>query len=97
MVVAPHPDDEAIAVGGSRALHRLAGSTVHIVFVTSDRPRKDGMVVRHGEADQASKVLGYAYEFLGVPDGRVSRSEELVAITTVTIRPRPQAPTSQLG
>jgi LmbE family N-acetylglucosaminyl deacetylase len=79
LVVAPHPDDESIAVGGCLALHRLAGSSVHTVFVTSDRPRKDGKVVRHGEADEASKVLGYGYEFLGVTDGRVSRSEDLVA------------------
>jgi LmbE family N-acetylglucosaminyl deacetylase len=79
LVIAPHADDESIAIGGSLALHRRAGSTIDIAFVTSDSPRKDGRVVRRDEADRASKVLGFEYRFLEVPDGRVSRNEELTA------------------
>ncbi len=79
LVLAPHPDDEAIAIGGCLALHRRAGSSIHIVFVTTDRPNKDGNVVRREEADKASRVLGFEYAFLDVPDGRVSYSEDLVS------------------
>jgi LmbE family N-acetylglucosaminyl deacetylase len=55
------------------------GSSIDIVFVTSDSPTKDGKVVRRGEAEQASKILGFEYRFLEVPDGRASHSEDFIA------------------
>jgi LmbE family N-acetylglucosaminyl deacetylase len=79
LVVAPHPDDEVIAVGGCLALHRRAGSEITTVFVTMDPPGPDGTFVRKGEADRAAKMLGYDYRFLEVPDGRASLSEDSVA------------------
>src|SRR5205807_5615866 len=36
LVVAPHPDDEVIAVGGNLALHQRLGSEVLTLFVTLD-------------------------------------------------------------
>ena len=38
LVVAPHPDDEVIAIGGNLALHQRLGSEVLTLFVTLDAP-----------------------------------------------------------
>src|SRR5882672_1100101 len=53
LVVAPHPDDEVIAAGGTLALHQRAGSEVLTLFVTLDAPAADGSIVRKGEAERA--------------------------------------------
>jgi len=79
LVIAPHPDDEAIGCGGSLALHRKAGSSVRTIFVTIDRPLPSGEIVRVGEADRASKALGFDQQWLKIPDGSVSRHEPEVA------------------
>ena len=52
-VVAPHPDDEVIAVGGNLALHPRLGSEVLTLFVTLDAPAAPATpVVRKGEAER---------------------------------------------
>jgi LmbE family N-acetylglucosaminyl deacetylase len=79
LVVAPHPDDEAIAIGGCLALHRRVGSVTTSVFVTRDQPARGGRVVRRREAEKASKLLGFDCRFLDVPDGTVSRHERTVS------------------
>ncbi len=76
LVVAPHPDDEVIAAGGTLALHQRAGSDVLVLYVTLDAPRPDGSVPRRGEAEAAAKLLGFEHRFLGFPDGSVSLHEE---------------------
>src|SRR4029077_1376201 len=73
LVVAPHPDDEVIAVGGNLALHQRLGSEVLTLFVTLDT------VVRKGEAERVARLLGFDYRFLGFPDGLVSSHEPAVA------------------
>ena len=35
LVVAPHPDDETLGVGGTLALHADRGDPVHALFVTT--------------------------------------------------------------
>ena len=40
LVLAPHPDDETIACGGSLTLHRHAGDPVRVIFVTSTPQRE---------------------------------------------------------
>lgn len=80
VVVAPHPDDESIAVGGTLALHRRVGSEVAVLFVTNDPPRPDGSWLRRPEAEAAAEILGFRPRFLGFPDGRTSRHEEEIAI-----------------
>jgi LmbE family N-acetylglucosaminyl deacetylase len=79
LVVAPHCDDEAIAIGGSLALHRLVRSDVTTVFVTSERPAEDGIVRRQEEAEKAASLLGFRCRFLHVPDGSASLYEHRVS------------------
>jgi LmbE family N-acetylglucosaminyl deacetylase len=77
LVVAAHPDDEVIAVGGNLALHQGLGSEVLTLFVTLDAPAAD--VGRRREAERAAHLLGFDYRFLGFPDGSVSLHERAVA------------------
>jgi LmbE family N-acetylglucosaminyl deacetylase len=77
LVVAPHPDDEVIAVGGNLALHQRLGSEMLTLFVTLDAPAAD--VGRKGEAERAARLLGFDHRFLGFPDGSVSLHERALA------------------
>src|SRR5437870_4562624 len=79
LVVAPHPDDEAIAIGGNLALHQRAGSDVITLFVTLEPPAADGTIIRKGEAERAARLLGFDHRFLGFPDGSVSLHEAAVS------------------
>jgi LmbE family N-acetylglucosaminyl deacetylase len=78
VVVAPHPDDESIAVGGTLALHRRAGSDVTTLFVTNDPIAADGTWLRKPEAEAAAKVLGFQRRFLGFTDGQTSHQEDAI-------------------
>jgi N-acetylglucosamine malate deacetylase 1 len=73
LVVAPHPDDEVIAVGGNLALHQRLGSDVLTLFVTLDT------LVRRGEAERVAHLLGFDHRFLAFPDGSVSLHEPALA------------------
>jgi LmbE family N-acetylglucosaminyl deacetylase len=76
IVLAPHPDDETLGMGGSLRLLAKAGKKIKVVVVTcgekadpgaSDRRRYTAL--RQREALKAFKVMGIAdYEFLGFPD-----------------------------
>src|SRR5215475_6427510 len=77
LVVAPHADDEVIAVGGNLALHQRLGSEVLTLFVTLDAPSAD--VGRKGEAERAARFLGFDHRFLNFPDGSVSLHEPALA------------------
>jgi N-acetylglucosamine malate deacetylase 1 len=76
LVLAPHPDDEVIAVGGNLALHQRLGSEVLTLFVTLDAPAAD--VGRRGEAERVAHLLGFDHRFLAFPDGSVSSHEPAV-------------------
>src|SRR5258707_12412854 len=77
LVVAPHPDDEVIAVGGNLALHQRLGSEVLTLFITLDGPA--ATAVRKGEAERAARLLGFDHRVLAFPDGLVSWHEPAVA------------------
>jgi LmbE family N-acetylglucosaminyl deacetylase len=77
LVVAAHPDDEVIAVGGNLALHQRLGSEVLTLFITMDSPAAD--CGRQGEAECAARLLGFDPRFLGFPDGSISLHEPEVA------------------
>src|SRR5215813_7381333 len=76
LVVAPHPDDEVIAVGGNLALHQRLGSEVLTLFVTLDAPAVN--VDRKSEAERVARLLGFDHRFLAFPDGSVSSHEPAV-------------------
>lgn len=80
LVVAPHPDDEALGCGGLIATFAREGRAIHVLFVTDGgashpgsrawpRPRLAGQ--RRREAEDALARLGAASAgrtFLGLPD-----------------------------
>ncbi len=75
LVIAPHPDDEAIGCGGALCLHAARGDRVAVVFVTSGElglkslPPKQACKIRESEAKAAANHLGLArVEFLRLPD-----------------------------
>jgi N-acetylglucosamine malate deacetylase 1 len=78
LVVAPHPDDEAIGCGGTIRTHVNTGDEVMLVFLTSGEKGGHGREpdetarLREREACAAAEILGVAEtEFWRVPDGAV--------------------------
>lgn len=82
VVVAPHPDDEVLGLGGGLARSGRCGIPVDVVTVTdgeASHPGLDGTARRQlaarrrRESRAADHVLGVApaRTFLGLPDGRV--------------------------
>ncbi len=85
LVIAPHPDDDAIGCGGSIVQHAQRGDSVQVVYVTSGEHGSpvytpaELAAIREGEAAQGARVLGAeSTVFLRQPDGGVSYSVELV-------------------
>src|SRR5665213_3229906 len=75
LVIAPHPDDEAIGCGGALCLHAQNGDRVTAVFLTSGElglkklPREKAWKIREQEAQLAGKILGLSeLFFLRQPD-----------------------------
>jgi LmbE family N-acetylglucosaminyl deacetylase len=75
LVLAPHPDDEAIGCGGAICLHRQRGDPVQIAFLTSGEQGLPGLAaeeirsIRETEASAAAAVLDVQeIEFLRLPD-----------------------------
>lgn len=88
VVVAPHPDDEVLAVGGLLALLASAGAQVDVVAVTDGEASHPGgslspvelAAARVVETDRALALLGLAGRVtrLGLPDGGADELEEPV-------------------
>jgi LmbE family N-acetylglucosaminyl deacetylase len=79
LVIAPHPDDEAIGCGGTICRHTSRGDRVVVVFLTSGElglkqlPREKAWAIREAEAKRAAKILRITQtEFLRLPDWTVS-------------------------
>lgn len=79
-VVAPHPDDEVVGVGGTIALHRRAGDPVRVLVVTDGRAgnvskresQEQYVARRRAESRAAAAILGgYDLTFWDYPDNRV--------------------------
>jgi LmbE family N-acetylglucosaminyl deacetylase len=75
LVIAPHPDDEAIGCGGTIGLHRARGDNVSVTFLTSGElglkhlPPEEAKRIREAEAQAAARALGIArIDFLRQPD-----------------------------
>lgn len=95
LVVAAHPDDETLGVGGTMARHAGRGDEVFVLIAT------DGVTARHEQkepqraaARRACKVLGVRnVEFLDLPDQRLDKGPLVDVIDPLTeaikkVRPR---------
>jgi LmbE family N-acetylglucosaminyl deacetylase len=79
LVLAPHPDDEAIGCGGAMVRHAKAGDAVRVVFLTSGekgghgRTEQETIRLREAEARKAGRLLRVkSVEFWREPDGALS-------------------------
>ena len=70
LVVAPHPDDAEISVGGTILKSLSAGMRVGVLELTSGEPTPYGSVeIRKRETDAATQVLGLTWRGnLGLPN-----------------------------
>jgi len=99
LVLAPHPDDEAIGCGGTLCKHARQGDRVVVVFLTSGElglkqvPKEQAWQVREAEATKAAAVLGVsAAEYLRLPDwtlkGHLKKAARL--LRAILERERPE-------
>ena len=86
LVVAPHPDDEAIGCGGAACLHIARGDRVVTAFLTSGElglkhlPEAEARRIREEEATAAARILGTAEpRFLHLPDWEMGDDVDLAA------------------
>jgi len=98
LVIAPHPDDEAIGCGGTLALHLGRGDSVSVIFLTSgelglkELPREEAWRIREEEACRSAATLGLnGCEFLRLPDWYVGDDVDRAAnaIAPLLFRYRP--------
>jgi LmbE family N-acetylglucosaminyl deacetylase len=95
VIVAPHPDDEALGCGGLIRLLTEARQTVRVVFVSDgamshpdsrDYPYDQRVALREAEAREATGILGVPADrviFFRLPDTQVPREwDERFASTT---------------
>lgn len=98
VILAPHPDDEAIGCGGSIACHVQDGDRVSVVFMTSGElalknlPAEEAWRIREGEARSAGDILGVdRCVFLRLPDWTLGEAENGTAVLgTALERLRPE-------
>ena len=86
LVLAPHPDDEAIGCGGTLLRHAAEGDAIRTIFLTSGekgcngQPEEATAKMREAEARDAAKILGVAQtEFWRRPDGALRADSTTVA------------------
>lgn len=78
LVIAPHPDDDIIGVGGTAALHAAQGDPVRVVILGNGQAGdaeqryepEEYTRLRHAEAQAAGAHLGITdYDFWDYPEG----------------------------
>ena len=94
LVVASHPDDELLGLGGT--IRRLAneGKEIHAVImaegITSRSEKRDDadkneLAELKKDAEKAAKIVGYSsIEFCGMPDNRMDEVDLLDIVKTVS-------------
>jgi LmbE family N-acetylglucosaminyl deacetylase len=86
LVIAAHPDDEALGCGGTIARHARLGETVDIVFVSDGETSRPGAGAadiegRQDAARAAAKALGARPPvFLGFPDNALDTVRRLTIV-----------------
>lgn len=93
LVVAPHPDDAEIGMGGSVALLAARGHKIGILDLTNGEPTPAGSVeTRAREAEAASAVLGIPWRrCLGLPNRKLEHTLDArwaVAAVLRELKPR---------
>ena len=94
LVLSPHPDDEAIGMGGALVKHVSAGSDVTVLFLTDggglEEPREPLIEARRSESKAVGAHLGIPQIFWDHPDTGLTRDEKTVAeLTAVLAELRP--------
>lgn len=78
LVIAPHPDDAELGVGGTILLLRARGAAVGVLDLTDGEPTPHGSPeIRRRETEEASAILGLSWRGnLGLPNRRLENSLE---------------------
>jgi bacillithiol biosynthesis deacetylase BshB1 len=78
LVIAPHPDDAELGVGGTILLLQEQGASVGVLDLTDGEPTPFGSPeIRRRETEAATQVLGLAWRGnLGLPNRRLEASLE---------------------
>jgi len=77
LVIAPHPDDAELGMGGTILKLAAQGHTVHIVDMTNGEPTPHGSPeIRARESAAAAKVLGVGRSNLGLKNREVQHTIE---------------------
>lgn len=90
LAVFAHPDDESWAAGGLIARR----GDVHVVCLTAGEAGPGEVSRRPAELAAACAVLGATFEIVGLPDGQVTTSAVVEALTPIFAR---HAPTEIIG
>ncbi len=76
LIIAAHPDDEVIGIGGT--LYKLSrlGAQIHVLFLTDGRSsRKDynnnNAIITNKSIKNTSKILKYSYTYLNYKDNQL--------------------------
>jgi len=91
LVVAPHPDDAELAMGGTMAKMASRGHRIHILDLTDGEPTPFGTPAKRArEAATAARILGVTRSCLGLVNREVVHTlEARHAIAAVIRRERP--------
>ncbi len=77
LIIAPHPDDAELGMGGTIVKLASQGHRVHIVDMTNGEPTPHGSVeIREKEWTAASQVLGVGRTLLGLKNREVQHTIE---------------------
>ena len=82
LIIGAHPDDADYAAGGTAALYRAAGYTVHMVSLTNgdaghhEQPGPALAKRRLAEATAAGAVIGATYQLFDIHDGELQPTLE---------------------
>jgi len=83
LILSPHPDDEAIGMGGVLAMHVANGSEVSVLYLTDggglDEPREVMIRTRRAEAEALGASLGVRQIFWDNVDTQLTNDAPTVA------------------